>query len=358
MPTLEATTVLASANSADATNSQENTASVPVNHAATAACVLDAIPINLAVRPTSAAPEAVPELLSLVDICRKFGYSKAMTTLVVLGDDNDIPPNTYPLHAEARDWIDYPAAFGVSADDIPALMELACDKELFFKAPAPLWWGIIHSWRALGQLGVVEAVTPLLQTMNAFGDEFSEWHIEELPDVFRLMGAKALPALADFLSDATNAQHARTTAADGMTAIANDHPATRERVIASINNALSGYTMNAPVFNACLVENLLVLKAVESANLIEDVYASGCMEESFCGPWGNVRRQLGVEGRGIAPEGYLNKPLIVEICERIVAAKISLADAEYEPARTKSAYKAAKVKRKQAAKARKRNRRR
>ena len=49
------------------------------------------------------------------------------------------------------------------------------------------------------------------------------------------------------------------------------------------------------------------LRAVESAEVIEQAYVAGVVDEGIVGDWADVRKELGVEGLGLVPEQ--KKPL-------------------------------------------------
>jgi hypothetical protein len=54
--------------------------------------------------------------------------------------------------------------------------------------------------------------------------------------------------------------------------------------------------------NGFLIGYLADLKAVESAEVIERAYVAGVVDEMVCGYWAEIRKELGVEGLGLAPD--------------------------------------------------------
>src|SRR5205814_8754013 len=93
---------------------------------------------------------------------------------------------------ESTDWPerdpDYVTRLGLKANHIPALIEIARqwgtkansqndDDDVRVYAP-------VHAWRALGQLGTIEAVNPLLAMMDKLDEDGDDWFLDEFPDVF------------------------------------------------------------------------------------------------------------------------------------------------------------------------------
>lgn len=60
---------------------------------------------------------------------------------------------------------------------------------------------------------------------------------------------------------------------------------------------------NDPLLNAFIVSSLMSLDEEKSAaEQVEQAYAVDVVDEQVCGSWGDVRRQWGVEGLGIAKD--------------------------------------------------------
>jgi hypothetical protein len=69
-------------------------------------------------------------------------------------------------------------------------------------------------------------------------------------------------------------------------------------------DALKNYLDNDETLNGLLVAELLDLHAVEAAEIIEEAYAEERVDPSVCGWWGDVRTELGVLGKGLAPDNF------------------------------------------------------
>jgi hypothetical protein len=189
-------------------------------------------------------------------------------------------------------WPNYPSELGLTLADAPELIRMATDLDLWESGEGVAIWAPAHAWRSLGQLRSVEAIEPL---MELFEDRDNEWAIEELPTIYALIGPEAIPALSEYLCDAGNETWARSTASDSLEKIAAAYPEQREVCIASLNKALSEFLTNEDDLNGLLICNLMELKAVESAPLIEQVFAAGRVDEMLPGPWPAVQVELGLK---------------------------------------------------------------
>jgi hypothetical protein len=196
---------------------------------------------------------------------------------------------------------DYVAEYGLTAEHIPALIDLATrwddawsDSEAVY---AP-----VHAWRALAQLGAVEAVQPLLEAQRMLDEMGDDWYLEDFHLVFGLIGPPAIDKLAAFLADPSESEFPRTKAADGLAEIARRHPDTRARVIQILTSVLGQHRLEDAELNGSIVGDLVELEAVEAAAPIERAFAANVVDPVIAGDWGDVRRELGVTGSGLAPD--------------------------------------------------------
>lgn len=201
---------------------------------------------------------------------------------------------------------DYVSLFSLTHQDVPPLLDLARlwaeredwpdDKEdMTVYAP-------IHAWRALAQLQAIEAVPVLLEMTVAMDKADDDWHLEEFPDAFGMIGAETIPALTDFSKDNQQGLFARICAAHGLCEVAQRHEHARGRVVAILSQQLEQYDHNDETFNAFLICYLLDLRAVESAEVIERAFAADCVDITIGGNWNDIRFELDVEGLGLVPE--------------------------------------------------------
>lgn len=253
-------------------------------------------------------------------------------------------------------------SLGIQREHIPALIGIAKDtgewmKETGEEEPSeevpvsPQYWLPVHAWRALGQLEAVEAAPALLEILRLIdesGDVLSDIVQEELPAVLSNLGPKAIPKLADYLHDEQHGLWARLAAADALNQIGTNHPGSRDLVVQHLTEQLESYQVEEPSFNSFIISFLMEQKAVESAELVEQVFASGQIDEDVMGDWEDF--QVGV---GLLKERLT--PARLDYFDPFAGERTGSMD--FLRGRTKEDKKA-KKKRKQAKETRKKNRKR
>lgn len=193
-----------------------------------------------------------------------------------------------PDYSREFTWPDY-SSFGIGPVHIPALIRIATDEGLL-RLPDesdPRSWGPVHAWRALGQLQAEAAIAPLLRLLNDIRD--NDWIIEELPDVFALIGPSALPALVDYLSCPNYPAYARLVAATSLMEIARLHPGVRTQSVEVLSEQLAGFKQNSAGVNSVLIANLVELQAAEKADLIQKVFTEGQVDRFIVGDWRDIK---------------------------------------------------------------------
>ena len=197
-----------------------------------------------------------------------------------------------PDVTDTENWPDY-LELGFTAEHIPALISIATDKELNLSdSEGTEIWAPTHAWRVLGQLHAVEAVEPLLTLFDLKGD--SEWVMEELPEVFGLIGPQALPTLEAYLADSTHKEWARVNMATGVKEIGKRWPDARLASIAILSTSLEHSVADETDFSSSLVTNLIDLEAKEAAPVIEQAFKDDRIDLSITGDWDDVRESLGL----------------------------------------------------------------
>lgn len=226
-------------------------------------------------------------------------YSEPLTQLLSQGECSS---------GGISSWIDY-STLGITSIDIPNLIAMAIDDDLYEQdSEAAEGWAPIHAWRALGQLQAAAAVVPLLQKSVEFSDHdgWWEWMMSELPAVFGMIGAPAIPALAEFLQDRTKSAWSRVIAVDSLETIAKAQPdeesAVRSQCVAILMEALTQFEVNDPELNGFLVGVLVELKVMAAVPLIEQAFAAGKVDELFNGDWDEVQVSLGLKSRDEVPK--------------------------------------------------------
>lgn len=120
----------------------------------------------------------------------------------------------------------------------------------------------------------------------------NDWVIEEMPDVFALIGPSAVSSLETYLENTAYPVYSRLVAATCLMQIAIVHPHTREKAVGVMAAQLSEYIHNTPGMNGVLIANLVELDAVENADLIHQVYKDGMVDRFIVGDWRDVKIRL------------------------------------------------------------------
>ncbi len=200
------------------------------------------------------------------------------------------------------DWPNY-RALGLGPEHVPELIRMALDDDLHWSDPeSDAVWAPIHAWRALGQLRAEEAVEPLLQLLPWIDNYDYDWIAAELPVVFGLIGAPAIPPLADYLADDERGLWERVAAAYGLAEIGQRHPETRADCVAALMATLERFDELDPDLNGLVVSYLVDLNAVEAAPLIERAFDAGRVALDIMGDWMDVQAELGMFERDGAPK--------------------------------------------------------
>ncbi len=210
-------------------------------------------------------------------------YRKPVDALLTLGDTRD----------SMGKWPDY-SEYGIGAEHIPDLIQLATDPELHWADSESLEvWAPIHAWRALGQLRAEEAIAPLLNLFHELEED--DWVGEELPRVYGMIGAAAIPALTAYLADTSRGISPRISAAHALAEIGMSHAEARDVCVAALTRQLEIFGKNDRELNGFLVNYLIELEATETASLMKRAYAARRVDKMICGDWEDVQVALGLK---------------------------------------------------------------
>ncbi|BCL38832.1 hypothetical protein [Nostoc sp. MS1] len=207
---------------------------------------------------------------------------------------------TYGDCSEMKAIPNYIEELGFSADHIPDLIRLATDKELNSgDIDTVEAWGPVHAVRVLNQLGAEAAIQPLV---NLFHELDDDWMPSELFAFYSTIGAAAIPTLEAYLQDTSHDAYQLADAATSLTKIAEKHPDLRDKCVAVLTKRLEEFANNDPELNAFLIGELLDLKAVESAQVIESAFAANRVPTYIVGDWNTAQVELGLKAPGEVPE--------------------------------------------------------
>lgn len=284
-----------------------------------------------------------------------YNYSTPVAQLLTYGK---------PEVVEVKDWPNY-LELGLKAEHIPDLIRLATDERWNDdNSESRESWAPYHAWRALGQLRAEGAAEPLLSLYKT--QEDSEWVMEELPEVYGLIGPAALPVLTAFISDRSNGEWPRINATASVEKIGLGSPDARSLSIEILSKQMEAFQETEYEFNAFLITSLIKLEAKEAAPLIERAFAADAVEIGIVGEWEDVQEALGLfspeelevfhQRREIERrqrQGAFNKVMGIKL-----APVATPSDTYWRQPSGTPAFKKAKHKNKMAKQSRKKNRKR
>jgi hypothetical protein len=192
-----------------------------------------------------------------------------------------------------NEWPNYVAELGLGKEQIPDLIAMAVDNNLTMPGSESLEnWAPVHAWRALGQLGAEAAIEPLMVLFGQLED--SDWLLEEMPKVYGMIGATAIPGLGNYLKDDSHGLFPRITAITSLEEVAKQHPEMREKCIIVLTQQLKLFNQTHPELNGFIVASLIQLAAVESASVIKCAFEANQVADDITGTWEDVRNSLGI----------------------------------------------------------------
>lgn len=255
----------------------------------------------LRLRPATRRTTMIPTLcfprktITEVEFTVSTDYPPPVDKLLTYGEGHRTSP---------ENWANY-LELGLGPQHVPDLIRMATDSELNWAEGDSLEvWAPLHAWRALGQLHAEAALEPLLSLFETLRDD--EWAMEELPEVFGVIGPVAIPALAAYLADESHGEFPLITASSCLEKIATMHPEARGECVAALIRQLERFDENEPGLNAFLIHDLVNLKAPEAAPVIKQAFAADSVDLSVMGDWDEVQVELGLKSREEVPEKRFN----------------------------------------------------
>lgn len=190
-------------------------------------------------------------------------------------------------------WPDYVAEFGVTQDDVDALIRMMGDPALNgASSESPRVWAQVHAWRALGQLGAKTAIDPLLYILGR--DEDDDTAREEIPYVLGMIGPAAIVPVVVFLADSATPVWSAVGAVGAIKEIALRHPDCRDDCVGILARMLAAdWAADATVAGFAILY-LTELAAVETIDAIRDAFARDAVDISVVGDVEDAEIELGL----------------------------------------------------------------
>ena len=214
----------------------------------------------------------------------------------------------------------------------------------------PQVYAQVHAWRALAQLGAVEASPSFIALLHYIDEDNDDYIGEEIPIMLGKLGAPAIDACREYPADQSHSTFARVAAGYALSEIGKQHPETRDACIQALISTLQDYQSDDETVNAFNLSYLAELKAVEAAPLAEEIFKAGRAELEVAGDYEDYQIRVGLLQKRVTQSKFRS---ITDVeFSRIVAGFST------EKKRVRETEKKAKNKRKQEKKARKRHKKR
>ncbi|MCD4843366.1 MAG: DUF1186 domain-containing protein, partial [Methanosarcinales archaeon] len=163
---------------------------------------------------------------------------------------------------------------------VPPLCQVLEDSCQHLTATDNRWWMPIHAVKLLGTLADPQALPQLILTLIPAGKLGIYWIMEDMPTVFGRIGPHAIDPLMEFII--TNKKNndlwwSRSTASDGLVAIALFHPPERGRILSFLNQLFS--EDDDPEFLTFAGTGLMNLNDPSSYPVLEKAFDLGIIDE-------------------------------------------------------------------------------
>ena len=232
------------------------------------------------------------EIMKVTASPRPQQYSHPVSQLLAIGDVRG-----------QREWLDYPATYGLTLDHVPDLIRMMQDEGLnWANSESDEVWAPIHAWRTLGQLRAKSAIDAFIENLPNIDNYDNDWEQEDYPIVLAMIGPAAIPALTAYLANGENGIWSRIAAADALGKIGQRYPAARDECVAILTTQLEQHKQQDKSLNAIIILNLRNLDALESIPAIEAAFKADKVDLSLQGDWEEVQIKMGLLDERITPK--------------------------------------------------------
>ena len=195
-----------------------------------------------------------------------------------------------------EDWPSY-YKLPFALEHVPDLLRMAADSRLRNLDSGKESWAPMHAMRVIGQLGAVEAAPALLLFLALASGDHDYFLSDEVPLVFAMLGAGAVPHLALFLADEEVPTDSRGLAGLSLSLIGAAHAECCEIAGAVLTTQLRRWETNDPELNASLLVSLSQLPEPpgEVLELARAAYEADRVDEFAGGDWMECQDEMDVE---------------------------------------------------------------
>lgn len=198
-------------------------------------------------------------------------------------------------------WDDY-LALGFTRALVPELIHILENAtEIWEQAGEEdrVEWAPIHAWRALAQLGAVEALPAMLRLHEREGE--SDWVGEGIPVALSRLGPAVLGDLRAYLCEPDHETWTRVIVARAIQLIADKSAEHRPDSVAVLSAGLELFEQNDETVNGFIISYLAELNARETAPLVERAFQSGRVDLSIMGDYEEFQIAVGLLKERLTP---------------------------------------------------------
>lgn len=200
-----------------------------------------------------------------------------------------------------NEWDDY-TALGFMPAHVPELVHILDNTTEIWEQvdeEGLVEWAPIHAWRALAQLGAVEALPAMLRLHEKEGE--SDWVGEEIPLALSRFGPAVLGDLQVYLCEPNHETWTRVIVARAIQLIADQFTEKRADGIAALSAGLELFEQNDETVNGFIISYLADLGARETAPLVERTFQSGRVDLSIMGDYEEFQIAVGLLKKRLTP---------------------------------------------------------
>jgi SEC-C motif/Protein of unknown function (DUF1186) len=208
---------------------------------------------------------------------------------------------TYAEFNWGDDWLNY-AELDFTPNDIPALLKLAQDDDLYKVDDNLINAAPDHAWRILGLLKAEEAILPLLAYID---DEDSD--CEMVIDILGLIGEKAIFPIKNYLYNSEVCEENKGVAIEALDRIVKNYPEFKGQCLDIFIEILTQITEQESYVASFIVCSLMDLNVRESINEIRAAFERGCIDISISGDLEEVEIVMGFRKERSTPKPDYHK---------------------------------------------------
>ncbi|MCX7077363.1 MAG: SEC-C metal-binding domain-containing protein [Methylococcales bacterium] len=204
-------------------------------------------------------------------------------------------------YPDEKNVLDY-MSLGITTEHISYLIEMATEDALLDNENDSEISAVVHSWYALAQMGRIEAIPRILNLVNNF--DYDLLFDNYFPAIFNLIGHPAIAVLKEFIYNDINSIDSRSYAIEGLSSLGKSNESYRDECVAILTDFIS--KPSVPELVGIAVSDLIDFRAIESIDVIENVFKNGYVDINACGDLEDVEIAFGLRAKRSIPRPRYN----------------------------------------------------